>query len=745
MKVSNRKCLVVLAWVTLAITVIFAPVTSTGVTGVMIDGDDADWDSYPISYESTQTHLGTVISRIKLFRNDGALYLLLEIEGPWLAGYRVLLDINKPGEYQVSIEYSDSPMAELSRIEGERFAPVGSAGDVAFGEVLEVRIPLSALEGTIPQRLNVRLIDGDDEANTLSDSGLIVVPVVDEAEPYYLKMGTSSADAPSFLEVALPSLTPAPVDPRVHIAEGWHAEEFIPPNGLTAPARMAFTTGGDLLITEVRGWSISRLTADGELSTFVELPGIPIFFFAIDGEDNVYVYRSEDRAGTLYRIHPDGEKDLLVWRSPSLASGMGVAVAMAADAVGNVYIAFSESGPGVDSSLLRWVQVTPGGAINIKNPDFSIQNVHALEFDKEGNLYAATCREVYRVDPETGDILEEIFDAKDFPELGFRCTSAYGMAIGEDGSIYLTDWSSAYRIDRNGQVSVLGRDFNRIEGIAVDREGSVYVASRVDGGVYRILEGRIEVAVPPNFIATPQAMAFSPTGDLFVCNDEGVVVGQYGPDGEFIAFYEALVTQPPLAAITVDTDGDVYVAEAEPGWPSQVVVIHPGNPQKQVVTDAVVKPAGVVVRDGILYVSEHDANRISTISEDGNVTPYFTGVNLPGPLAVDPAGNLLVLAKLPADASATRSVVRISPDLKAEVVFTHADLASLAVLLDGTILAGTAGWRIGDGTVYVIDPSGRASVLLSGTTSAAGIAVDREGRIYVSDEVENRILRLMRE
>jgi hypothetical protein len=75
--------------------------------------------------------------------------------------------------------------------------------------------------------------------------------------------------------------------------------------------------------------------------------------------------------------------------------------------------------------------------------------------------------------------------------------AAFHLAIGPEEEVYvsgptLSTHDPVYRVDRRGEVSVFAEGFGRPQGMAVDPEGTLYVADSLAGasGIFRVRPGR---------------------------------------------------------------------------------------------------------------------------------------------------------------------------------------------------------------------------------------------------------------
>ncbi len=121
--------------------------------------------------------------------------------------------------------------------------------------------------------------------------------------------------------------------------------------------------------------------------------------------------------------------------------------------------------------------------------------------------------------------------------------------------------------------------------------------------------------------------------------------------------------------------------------------------------DKTSEPFGIAERDGHIYVSDGQNGRIVKIKPGSDRTELATGLNTPSGIAFDTGGNLLV-----AD-SGSSTIKKIDPNGTISTVAGNENKRGFA---DGEALAATF-------------------------NSPVGIAVDRSGKIFISDTYNDRI------
>jgi sugar lactone lactonase YvrE len=214
-------------------------------------------------------------------------------------------------------------------------------------------------------------------------------------------------------------------------------------------------------------------------------------------------------------------------------------------------------------------------------------------------------------------------------------------ALDHEGNIYVTFSGQRgkavpvplYKITPNYLVKPYVTELTNPTGLAVDKEGVLYVSCRNDGTIHRITpDGRSQRWVEGMGIAT--GLAFDRKGDLFVGDRSGTLF-KISPDRQILVF---ATLEPSIAAyhLAFSAVGDLYVAGP----------------------------------------TTSSFDRIYKITPGGDVSAFYRGLGRPQGLAFDARGNLHVAASL----GGRRGVVRITPDGKADVVVSGPGVVGLALL-----------------------------------------------------------------
>jgi hypothetical protein len=227
----------------------------------------------------------------------------------------------------------------------------------------------------------------------------------------------------------------------------------------------------------------------------------------------------------------------------------------AVDALGNIYVTFSGSrGQRVPVSLYK---ITAN--YSIKPFVTSLINPTGLAVDRAGNLFVS-CRHdgtIHKVSPDgraeewiegmgvatgiafdkdenlyVGDRSGTIFKISPTREIFVFATlepsfAAYHLAFHPSGDLYVTgpttsSFDRVYRVTQGGEVKSFFRGLGRPQGLAFDRDGSLYVAACHAGhrGIVRITpQGQADMVLSGSGIV---GLALQPSGRAIVATNNSL-------------------------------------------------------------------------------------------------------------------------------------------------------------------------------------------------------------------------------
>src|SRR6202034_2958413 len=196
-------------------------------------------------------------------------------------------------------------------------------------------------------------------------------------------------------------------------------------------------------------------------------------------------------------------------------------------------------------------------------------------------------------------------------------------AVDSIGNIYTTFSGSrgqkvpvaVYRIDLNFNVTPFINDIMTAPGIAIGRDGLIYISSRFDGVVYQVTpSGNMSVFVEGMGVAT--GLVFDDDNNLYVGDRSGTVF-KISPSRQIFVF---ATIEPSISAYHLAWGPDQHLYVSGP------------------------------------TTSSFDC--IYRVADNGDVEVFYRGLGRPQGMAFDTAGNLYSAASY----AGRKGVVRIKPD-----------------------------------------------------------------------------------
>jgi uncharacterized protein (TIGR03437 family) len=228
---------------------------------------------------------------------------------------------------------------------------------------------------------------------------------------------------------------------------------------------------------------------------------------------------------------------------------------------------------------------------------------------------------LYIADPNAGTITQ-------IPLVGPQTVLnilALDLTVGRDGYLYAVNGGTLFRVSFIGPSTVLagGGDpafgdngpatlarLNHPSGVATDASGNLYIADRDNHRIRRV----------------------SPDGTITTVAGTGVV-GDQGDGG--------LATQAQLdspTSVSVDVYGNLYIAD--PGN-QRVRVVSPSGVIQPIAAAGITVPVDAVADpNGNVFIADGGTGTISKVSATGMVSTVLAGLQSPGGIALDAAGDL---------------------------------------------------------------------------------------------------------
>jgi sugar lactone lactonase YvrE len=510
------------------------------------------------------------------------------------------------------------------------------------------------------------------------------------------------------------------------------------------PSDVALDGAGNLLVADRANHVIRRVTQAGEVTTLAGgagkagradgVGGAARFNnpsgVAVDAAGNVLVADTGNH--TIRKVMPGGEVATLAGCAGIRggADGQGVLARfngpsdVLADQAGSVFVADR------DNHMIR--KVTPDGTVTTLGGSPNLMTAadgvgcaarfaqpSGLALDSEGVLYVAdacnnrvaqgtpvaVCRTVLA--PAAGKGRAE---AK--PEEGRAAAYEWAVFVGQPGAPGLDDGKGL-------QARLSGP-----QGLALDRQGTLYVADGRDGAIRKITPDGVVATLggASNLFAGPVGIAVDGAAACYV-TDGAHVLWKRSPSGDVKALAGRAKQRGAadgvgdaarfnfIPGVAVDAAGNAYLADhnnhtVRKVTPDGRVTTFAGRAGEDGTVDGVggaarlTRPLAVAAdREGNLYLAA--GNTVRKVTPQGAVTTLAAAASfgrLDG-LAVDRAGNVY------------------AADRERHVIWKVTPQGAVAKLGGSELAMGGSGWLV------------------------TGLAVDRAGNVYVADSVRNCILK----
>jgi len=325
-----------------------------------------------------------------------------------------------------------------------------------------------------------------------------------------------------------------------------------------------------------------------------------------------------------------------------------------------------QAGPSKDRPHIEDViprAAIPGGELAIRGSGFTPNGHHRPQVrfgEQTGSLLVSSShRLVVRV-PEgvvSGDLIIDTGSAVSEPvSVAIGTTIAENLhpvanpAVDAAGNVFTTFSGSRgqkvpvsiFKIDRNRQAHPFLHELMNPTGVAFDREGILYISSRMEGTIYRVTpDGQRSAYAEGMGVAT--GIAFDPEENLYVGDRTGTIF-KINRSRQIFVF---ATMEPSVAAyhLAFNANGDLYVTGP----------------------------------------TTSSFDHVYRISPKGEVSSFYRGLGRPQGMAFDAEGHLYVAASL----GGQRGVVRLTPDAQAELVISGQGIVGLAFTRQRSLMLAT--------------------------------------------------------
>lgn len=518
------------------------------------------------------------------------------------------------------------------------------------------------------------------------------------------------------------------------VATGWQLTHLTPSSGLFGANGMQFGPDGRLYVVQAFGSQVSALDPNSGVCQTVSPVGGPIVApddVAFDSRGVMYV--TEVMNGRVSACTPDGQVRVIADNVPG-ANGI------------TAYqdrLFMDECRPGG-----RLFELYPDGrAPRLLAADLPLPN--ALAVGPDGWLYfpEIAAGEIWRI-PLTGGSPQRFLGglavptAVKFDRKGLLTTTQAG-----NGEILKVDIQS-------GTKTVIAKVRPGIDNCAVDANNRLFISHFIDGGVAEILsDGSERVLVPAGFLG-PLGLAVGSDGTLYAA--DGLSIAAVTPDGKRSRLGMLLDPGFPgfVRGIAAAPTGELYVTTSA----GTVAAYHPGRREARTLASGFNELLGIAcAADGTAIVAEAGEGRVLAIKSTGEVTTLARGVARPAGVAVAPDGSCFVSAEKSGRViSVDGGTVDVVDGLTApqglvcfgeQVLILDVGSKQLTSFSLATRQRHTLVANLPVGAQPGVTPQPLLGIpdLIPGPLSPfAGLAVGRDGTIYIAADGEGSILALRR-
>jgi len=344
-------------------------------------------------------------------------------------------------------------------------------------------------------------------ARTRAQSGAEVFP-----DPRIDDIVPSAALPLGEVELIGAHLGPLAFGPPVVVVDGHPAHVL-----LSRPTRLALrvpeeaTTG----LIEVRSPSGASNTVPLRVARELTSGLHPVTSPAVSRSGMIYATISGPRGKqtpvSIVRVSPDG-------RGTPFVTGILNATGLAFNPDGDLFVTSRAEG--------NVYRIDPSGESTVYAEGMGVATGAA--FDAEGNLFVGDrSGTIFKIDPQRKIFVYATLEPS---------VAAYHLAVNSEGVLFVTapalnSNDAVWAVDTHGQAEVWYRGLGRPQGLALSKEGDVYVTACLHGrrGLVRITaDGDASLVLAgPNLVG----VAFSPLGTTVLATSEAVFEVDLGVEG----------------------------------------------------------------------------------------------------------------------------------------------------------------------------------------------------------------------
>lgn len=267
-------------------------------------------------------------------------------------------------------------------------------------------------------------------------------------------------------------------------------------SGLKTPSQVAVDAAGNIYVADPGLGKVLMYAAGSSTSTSIgtglSLPtGV-----AVDGAGDVFIADS----GNVYEL-PFGPSGLNAAGQATLVSGLGGNLNLAADSLGNLYVADPSNG-----QVVRVSSIGGAGAVGSQSATMmktGLTSPSAVAVDSNNNLYVID-----------GANLIEMPGGLGAPAtLINNLSGATGLAVDPSGAVYITSGSATERIPfiggalAPGNATTVAADVNGATSAALDSKGNLYLAPSAGGAITAVsTNGTLTLPTPADLTSSTDAV-----------------------------------------------------------------------------------------------------------------------------------------------------------------------------------------------------------------------------------------------
>jgi DNA-binding beta-propeller fold protein YncE len=221
--------------------------------------------------------------------------------------------------------------------------------------------------------------------------------------------------------------------------------------------------------------------------------------------------RGKQTPVSIVRINPDG-------RGTPFVTGILNATGLAFNPDGDLFVTSRAEG--------NVYRIDPSGEFTVYAEGMGVATGAA--FDAEGNLFVGDrSGTIFKIDPQRNIFVYATLEPS---------VAAYHLAVNTEGILFATNPTlsssdAIWAIDTHGEASVWYRGLGRPQGLALSKEGDVYVAACLNGrrGLIRVTaDGEASVVLAGTGLV---GVAFSPLGTTVLTTQEAAFDVDLGVEG----------------------------------------------------------------------------------------------------------------------------------------------------------------------------------------------------------------------